>query len=279
MKRGQIEASQGGASVYVHGGDEDSQPRLVSYGRNVLAISAPSGTGKSRIISLLAQRDKDRYVLADKGVVRDPTEMELTGNIPYNKVELGDILRCNEPCICTVNVRFDFEAQRQWHYWMKKMKLRQRGVIEPEIEEAASYAGVFTNYYLARRILEQQQEAEDKGKVLVFEACQGLEGALAKIFPNMVVVRPYASRQTRVNRLLQRYKPCNRKEQVIASLKVLNSMSVKIRAKKITAVCRLVKNETPQDAERIVALIEELLMKPGQTSVSRRGMSALEMAL
>jgi hypothetical protein len=179
--------------------------------------------------------------------------------IPYSKIQLEDIVKCQEPYICSMNVELSVEAYERWKHWMSAMQLDKRGLVMPELEEAVGLAGEFTNVYLLKDVIEEQCRAASERKVLLLEVCPELERIWAQLFPEMKVLRLYASRRQRVLRLLQRYRPQTRLEWVVASLKILHSVSTEVSKDQYTNACYWAMNETEEDAEANIRLIEKIL--------------------
>lgn len=227
-------------------------------GSNVLAISGPAGVGKSDLISKIISRNSGRFVGVKKDSLRLPKELEKCGKIPYNHISFWDIVDCDEPQLCSMNVGLCLEPKPEWLYWMKSMKLSERGVMIPEPEEMVACADYFINRYLIREARSQQQKSLKHEQILLLEISYDLETDFAEIFPAMSVIRLYCKRQTRVDRIICRDKPNTRLEWVMASLKILDSLSFPPWVAPSVMSYYEKRNQTRTDSEKILLWVERL---------------------
>jgi len=241
---------------------------------NVIAISGPAGVGKSSLIAHLLNRNNERFVFVDKDSVRPPTKLEKNGKMPYRRISVWDIIDCNEPQLCSMNVGICLEPCPEWIYWMKKTRLANLGVFIPEAEEMVACSDEFINRYLVNGILKQHSEL-NQNQVLLLEISTELEDDFVEIFPEITIIRLNCEKGTRAKRLIERYSPKSHHEWVIASLKVLDSVSFSPPLKKSSKNCYEAKNETKEDMHKLASLIEEVVKAKKHHCIAKEKLAGL----
>lgn len=250
--------------------EEVNFARKMKRGRNVVAICGPSGTGKSELVATIMQKLSKKCVFAPKDTVRPPKLLELIGEMPYRQISLWDIATCDKPQLVSMNVRYDLRAKIQWIDCMKQYNLASKGVIIPEDEEIVCHLNHFLNRYDVCELIENQQDAEKNGQMLMFEISIELEEDLRKIFPEMTVIRLDCGVRTRIKRILEREQPKTYDEIITTSLKVLDSASTGPWPPKTAATdhCMVEKNHTMLDFVRIRDIVSEIQRNMAWTTLS-----------
>lgn len=231
-------------------------------GNNVLAVVGPAGVGKSLVAALVMKEYPGEVVCAEKWSARRPTPLEMTGEMPYKYMSVWDMALSEKPLLCSRNVDFGPAQQERWEHWYKVLRLEEKGIVLPDVYEAISCAHAFINCYFLDNVVEMQREAEALGQTMIIETSEDQEKYWAAIFPGMSVVRVFTSKMERVKRILERHRPSSDEEWLIASLKILDSLTTATGMDRSTRTCLLQRNETQDDVRRLVRLIGDLHQRP-----------------